>query len=153
MRRYMLIISIVLLASLILVAIFRPQLLEQAWIWLVGFAGFIYSGIRGLAGFFQPDQKLQDIEASNEEIRRNYLRIQQELETARQQLQQERAAQQREIDRLENRLNQQKVSYQELQNRLHHLQKVGYQEYLESLSPEEKRKIEDDIWGEVDFGL
>lgn len=149
----MLIISTVLLLIVVAVAIFNPELLKNVWLWLVGFAGFIFKGIQGLGSLFQSDQKLKDIEASNESIRQNFVRIRKELEQARQQLQREREAHQAEIQRLQNRLSQQKNDYQALQQELQHLQTASYQEYVESLSPEEKRRIESDIWGGVDFGL
>lgn len=149
----MLIISTVLLLIVVAVAIFNPELLKNVWLWLVGFAGFIVKGIQGLGSLFQSDQKLKDIEASNESIRQNFARIREELEQARQQLQREREVHQAEIQRLQNRLSQQKNDYQALQQELQHLQTASYQEYVESLSPEEKRRIESDIWGSVDFGL
>jgi predicted nuclease with TOPRIM domain len=153
MRKNMLIISTVLLLIVVAVAIFNPDLLKNVWLWLVGFAGFIFKGIQGLGSLFQSDQKLKDIASSNETIKQNYARIREELEEARQQLQQEREAHRAEIQRLQSRLSQQQNDYRALQKDLQHLQTASYQEYMESLSAEEKRRMESDIWGGVDFGL
>lgn len=154
MQRKILYIVLGIIAALfVATAIFRPEWLSQAWLWLVGFAGFIYGGIRKIGDFFGSEKQLKDIEDSNQEIKENYARIQRELQEAREQLQLERQAQQKEIERLETQLQKQKSDYQALQEELRHLQTVSYQDYYESLSPHEKQKLEDDIWSEVDFGL
>jgi len=153
MRKKMLIVSSVILLIVVAVALFKPDLLNQVWLWLVGFAGFIFKGIQGIAGLFQSDQKLRKIEASNESIKQNYARIQEELETARDRLKQERAMHQAQIEQLQDRLSQQQNDYRALQRKLQHVQTVSYQEYAASLSPEERRRIESDIWSEIDLGL
>lgn len=153
MKQRIIIIVVILLVILAALAVFRPDLIRQAWLWLVGFAGLIFAGIQKFAKLLGPDEDLKAIEASNEEIKKNYAKIKVELETARHQLQQERSAQQFKIKQLEDKLYQQKSTYQELQSRLRHLQTIGYQEYLKSLSTQERKQIEDEVWSEVDFGL
>jgi len=155
MKRIVAVVVLISLVGLVVyLAIFQPQVLKSFWLWIVGFAGLIWSGLRGLFDFLTPNSRsLNEIEADNKVLKSRLEEIKAELQEAKQRLAHERAENQREIERITLRIEKQKAEYDKSRLELEKLRSMGYRDYINTLPPEEKIKMEEEIWNEVDFGL
>lgn len=155
MKRFVLVVIIVSIVGLLIYfAIFQPQVLRNFWLWVIGLAGLIWSGLRGLFDFLTPNSRsLNEIEADNEALKKRLEEIKGELAEAKQKLAHERAENKRQIDHLHASIEKQQSQYENSKLELEKLRSLGYRDYVNTLSPEEKRTLEEEIWNEVDFGL
>ncbi|MEX0968316.1 MAG: hypothetical protein WD077_13855 [Bacteroidia bacterium] len=146
-------IVVILLITLAVILIVNPELIKNIWLWLVGFAGFIYAGIRRLGEMFSGNDRLKELEESNKQIKENHSRITREMEAANKKLAEERAAHAAEIARLNVKINELQEKYEKNEEELLRVSRMNYQEYIDNLPAGEKDKIIDQAWKDVDFGL
>src|SRR5690554_2465880 len=93
MRRFVLVALIIAIVGMVAyLAIFQPQTLKNLWLWIVGFAGLIWSGFRGLFDFLTPNNRsLKEIEADNRGLKNRLEELKTELQEAKHRLANERA--------------------------------------------------------------
>src|SRR5690554_2427144 len=113
MRRFVLIALIIAIVGMVVYwAIFQPLTSKNLWLWIVGFAGLIWSAFRGLFDFLAPNSRsLNEIEADNKVLKNRLEEINTELQEARQLLANERADNHRLMENLNASIEGQKALY------------------------------------------
>ncbi|HLW18753.1 MAG TPA: hypothetical protein VKX33_00435 [Cyclobacteriaceae bacterium] len=153
MRRFVLVALIIAIVGMVVyLAIFQPQTLKNLWLWIVGFAGLIWSGFRGLFDFLTPNNRsLKEIEADNRGLKNRLEELKTELQEAKHRLANERAENRRQIEHLNASIARQKAMYDMSKLELEKLRSMGYNVYIGQLSAEERKQIEENEWSKVDF--
>lgn len=144
-------LALVLAAGAVYLFIAHPGVFKTVALWLVGLAGFVFAGFRKLLGFLSSDGKLDDLQAKNDQLKKDAERLQLEMEEAGRLLQDERAYYEKEIADLSQALLRQREEYQTAQSQLEQIKRMSYREYYESLPKEEQRRIEEQMFEGVVF--
>ena len=121
----------------------NPRVIERSVAVDAG-EGFVYTGFRTLMDFLSGGS-IDDVEKRNEEIKQAAERLRSQIEESNQRLERERASYEREIMRLEATLAQQRSEYEASKADMERIRRMNYREYFDSLPPEERRKLQDDL--------
>ena len=121
-----------------------PGVFKTVALWMVGLAGFVYTGFRTLVDFLSGGS-IDDVEQRNEEIKQAAERLRSQIEESNQRLERERAFYEREIMRLEATLAQQRSEYEASKADMERIRRMNYREYFDSLPPEERRNLQEDM--------
>lgn len=140
-RKTLLIVVVVFVALLIIVFLLKPEWIQKTWQWFVGLAGLVALGFKRLIAFLSGGKELKDIETENNLIKSRLSEIDAEMVAAKSRLQRERELHQREIELIEKRMALREV---EIKNELDYVKKIqsmGYKEYLDHLTTDERDKL------------
>jgi hypothetical protein len=144
---------VVLLGGIAYVLIRNPELFNRIYLWIIGLFGIITWPFRKLWDWMNTGDELKEVEKSNEALKQDLVRIKRELALAKRKLDEERSKNKLRIEQLESKIRREDQIGHSIQQELAVLKKQTPEQFRDSLSPDERRKIEEDIWKEVDFGL
>lgn len=123
-----------------------PEFLKKAVFWMIGLAGFIYTGFRKLLDLFGSGERLDELDQRNEQLKQDSERLKQEISEASRRFEQERAEYHREIARLEASLAEQQQRYAAARERLARIEEMTPEEYIASLPEDEQRRFRERIY-------
>jgi hypothetical protein len=144
---------VVLLGGIAYVLIRNPELFNRIYLWIIGLFGIITWPFRKLWNWMNTSDELKEVEKSNEALKQDLVRIKRELALAKRKLDEERSKNKLRIEQLESKIRREDQIGHSIQQELAVLKKQTPEQFRDSLSPNERKKIEEDIWKEVDFGL
>jgi hypothetical protein len=131
-------------AGAVFLFIAHPAAFKTMALWFIGLAGFIYASFRRFVDFLSGGS-IDDVEKRNEEIKRDAERLRGQIEESNQRLERERATYEREITRLEAVLAKQRNEYEASKAEMERVRRMNYKEYFDSLPPEEREKLQDEM--------
>ena len=154
MRKIVILFIGVVLVGLVVWFFFQnPGAWNKVYLWLIGLFGILTWPFRKLWSWLNAGDELKEIEQNNEYLRQQLQQIKAELARARSKLQAERQLNARLIQDLQAKIAHQDEQGKAIEQQLAILKNQSLEEFKKSLSPEEKKSFERDIWKEVDFGL
>lgn len=147
------VVTLIVVGAALLAAVvaFRPEWLEQAWLWAVGLFGLLYGGVRSVFRFLTTSPELDEVERQNDSLRQANEQLKKRLQAVDRALADERDRHSRQMSALKERLSHQKADYRRKVEELKRIQAMRYDEYFDSLSPEEQRDLTEKMWQRVVF--
>jgi hypothetical protein len=154
MRKVLIIGFVVLVAGAITyVLIQNPEIFRKIYLWLIGFFGLITWPLRKLWDWMNTNDDLKEISQNNKQLKLELEQIKKDLALAKMKLEEERRRNKVRITQLQSRISLEDQAGTALQKELAALKAQTPGEFRDSLPPAESRKLQDDMWKEVDFGL
>jgi hypothetical protein len=154
MRKVLVILFfVVLLGGIAYVLIRNPELFNKIYLWIIGLFGIITWPFRRLWDWMNTNDDLKEVEQSNQQLKRELEQIKKDLALAKRKLEEERRKNKRQMEMLANKIKLEDQAGASIQQEIAALKKQTLGEFKDSLPPEERKKIQEDIWKEVDFGL
>lgn len=145
MKKLLIFVLIVGVVGAILYSVLRwtsPELAKQLAFYAIGLGAFAVGIFKKILSFFGSDRALNRAEARNDEIKAELERIKKEVARANEQFEAQREANRSEIERLEGRLAEQREQVEATGAERKRVREMDVDEYLESLSSDERRTIE-----------
>jgi peptidoglycan hydrolase CwlO-like protein len=154
MKKMLIIFVLVALAGGIgYVLITHPGVFSKIYLWVIGLFGIITWPFRKLWDWVNSNDELKEIEQSNTQLKQELQQIKKDLALAQSKLQQEREKNRIRIEKLEENIRQEGLVGNSIKQELAVLKGQSISEFKGALTPEEGRKVHDEMWKEVDFGL
>lgn len=144
---------VVLLGGIAYVLIRNPELFNKIYLWIIGLFGIVTWPFRKLWDWLNTSDELNEVEQSNQQLKRELEQIKRDLALAKRKLEEERRKNKLRMEQLENKIKLEDQVGSALQQELAALKKQSLGEFKDSLTPDERKKFQEDIWKEVDFGL
>jgi biopolymer transport protein ExbB/TolQ len=154
MRKVLIIVFFAAVIGLIaFLLISNPGVFQKIYLWLIGLFGIVTWPFRKLWDWLNANDELKEIGQSNENLKIELAQIKKELALAQSRLEEERRKNKRRIAALQKAISQEDQTGKAIKSELEVLKAQTTAEFKATLAPEEKQKIEEDIWKGVDFGL
>jgi biopolymer transport protein ExbB/TolQ len=154
MRKVLIILFFVAVIGLIAFFLIQnPEVFKKIYLWLIGLFGIITWPFRKLWSWMNGKDELNEIEQNNKILKQELEQIKKDLALAQKKLEEERSRNKIRMEELVKKINQEDQTGKAIAQELQDLKNMTDVEFKDSLKPEERRKIQEDIWKEVDFGL
>lgn len=131
----------------------NPEVFSKIYLWIIGLFGIIAWPFRKLWDWMNTSDDLKEVEQSNQQLKRELEQIKKDLALAKRKLEEERQKNRLRIEQLETKISREDQVGKSIQQELAVLKKQTPEEFRDSLPADEQKKIQEDIWKEVDFGL
>jgi hypothetical protein len=154
MRKVFIILFFVAVIGLVAYYLIQnPEVFEKIYLWVIGLFGIIAWPFRKLWNWMNGNDELKKIEENNKDLKQDLEKIKKELALAQKKLNEERSRNKIRMEELAHKINREDQKGKSIAKELQDLKDQKDNAFKESLKPEERKKIQEDIWNEVDFGL
>jgi hypothetical protein len=154
MRKILIMVFFGLLAGLIIyLLVTNPGAFNKIYLWVIGLFGIITWPFRKLWDWMNSNDDLDKIEQNNKQLKLELEQIKRDLALAQSKLEAERQKNKLKIAELEKKIQLEDQIGHALQKELAELKNQTVDEFKDSLKLEDRKKIQDDMFKDVDFGL
>jgi hypothetical protein len=136
-------IIIVLAIGILAIILFKPEWIEKAWLWVIGLAGTIIAFFkRGLKVF--TGDKISDIEKDNNDVKKQISDLEEKIKQTNARMDIEKQLYDKDIELLNQKIALKDKEIELEAERRKAIEKMHWKEYYETLSDDQKSKIEED---------
>jgi hypothetical protein len=154
MRKVLIILFFVAVIGLIAFFFFQnPEVFRKIYLWLIGLFGILTWPFRKLWNWMNGEDELDKIAEDNKRLKQELEEINIALARAKKTLEEERSKNKIRMEELAAKISREDQTGKVIAKELQDLKGQTDIEFKESLKPEERKKIQEDMWKEVDFGL
>ncbi len=146
-------VALAFLGFIIFLFVNNPGLFKQIYLWLIGLFGIIAWPFKRVWDWLTSRKEIEEIEQSNAQLKQELVQIKKELAAAQQRLDEERQKNRIRINELEAKIRQEDQTASAIKKELENLKAQSPEKFKELLRPDEREKVLDDAFKDVDFGL
>lgn len=134
-------ILIILAVCVLAIVFFRPEWIEKAWLWAVGLFGTIAAFFKRFMKSFTGN-KISDIETKNDDIKKQIDDLEERIKQTNQRIELEKKLYEKDIELLNQKIALKDTEIALEAERRKAIEKMHWQEYYNSLNPDEKEEID-----------
>ncbi|MCU0429201.1 MAG: hypothetical protein MUF42_04445 [Cytophagaceae bacterium] len=145
MKHTVLIVLLVIAAVLLLAILhWHPEWIQNAWLWVVGLFGTLTAFFKRLWSKFTGGSSIKSVESENESIKNQIKQLQDQIDVTNKRMEAEKQLYEKDIELLNQKIEVKRMEILLEEEKRKQLEKMKWEDYYNSLSDADKKRIQSD---------